>query len=58
MANSTFSLGKIYQDLANGNLLKMLARHSDLLFPVGVMLAIGTFFYLDSDLFDFGLDRS
>jgi type III secretion protein V len=44
MANSTFSVGKIYQDITNGNYLKTIARHSDLLFPIGVMLAIGTFF--------------
>jgi len=44
MANSTFSFSKIYQDVTNGNYLKTIARHSDLLFPIGVMLAIGTFF--------------
>ncbi len=44
MANSTFSVGKIYRDIAGGNVLKTIARHSDLLFPIGVMLAIGTFF--------------
>ena len=44
MANSTFSFAKIYQDIAGGNFLKTIARHSDLLFPIGVMLAIGTFF--------------
>ena len=44
MANSTFSFAKIYQDVTNGNYLKTIARHSDLLFPIGVMLAIGTFF--------------
>ncbi len=44
MANSTFSFGKIYQEITNGNFTKTIARHSDLLFPVGVMLAIGTFF--------------
>ena len=44
MANSTFSFAKIYRDIAGGNFLKTIARHSDLLFPIGVMLAIGTFF--------------
>ena len=44
MANSTFSFAKIYQDIAGGNFLKTIVRHSDLLFPIGVMLAIGTFF--------------
>lgn len=44
MANSTFSFGKIYRDVTGGNFLKVIARHSDLLFPIGVMFAIGTFF--------------
>lgn len=44
MANSAISFGKIYRDLTNGNFTKIIARHSDLLFPIGVMLAIGTFF--------------
>lgn len=44
MANSTFSFGRIYQDITNGNFLRIISRHSDLLFPIGVMLAIGTFF--------------
>ncbi len=44
MANSTASINKIYQDVSSGNFLKVIAGHSDLLFPIGVMLAIGTFF--------------
>ena len=44
MANSRFSFAKIYRDIAGGNFTKTIARHSDLLFPIGVMLAIGTFF--------------
>ncbi len=44
MANSTFSFSKIYQDVTSGNFLKVIAKHSDLLFPIGVMFAIGTFF--------------
>ena len=44
MANSTFFFDKVYQEITNGNFSKTIARHSDLLFPIGVMLAIGTFF--------------
>ena len=44
MASSKFSVGKIFQDIASGNFLKLIAKNSDLLFPIGVMLAIGTFF--------------
>ncbi len=44
MAKPAFSIDKTYQDLRNGGLLKTIARHSDLLFPIGVMFAIGTFF--------------
>lgn len=44
MANSTSSAGKIYQDIAGGDFSKTIAKHADLLFPIGVMLAIGTFF--------------
>ena len=44
MAVSKFSGSKFFEDLTNGNFLKVIGRHSDLLFPIGVMLAIGTFF--------------
>lgn len=44
MAIPKFSPTRIYKDIANGNFLKVIAKHSDLLFPIGVMLAIGTFF--------------
>lgn len=42
MANH--GLKKLFNDVANGNVLKVIQRHSDLLFPIGIMLAIGTFF--------------
>lgn len=44
MANSKFSVSNVIQDIAGGNFLKFIGKHSDLLFPIGVMLAIGTFF--------------
>ncbi len=44
MANHQFNIGKFFENVTNGSFLKVIARHSDLLFPIGVMLAIGTFF--------------
>ncbi|MEP6901866.1 MAG: FHIPEP family type III secretion protein, partial [Actinomycetota bacterium] len=46
MPKPRFSFNKFFQDVANGNFLKVIARHTDLLLPVGLMLAIGTFFIL------------
>ncbi len=45
MATSKLSIGKFAQDLKSGNFLKVIARHGDLLLPIGLMLAIGTFFF-------------
>ena len=44
MANTSFSFDKTMRSVRSGNLLRTMAKHSDLLFPIGVMLAIGTFF--------------
>ena len=40
-----FSLNKFVDDLSSGNFLKVISRHSDLLLPIGLMLAIGTLFF-------------
>lgn len=42
--SSQLSFGKLVADARSGDLLKVLAKHTDLLLPIGVMLAIGTFF--------------
>lgn len=44
MAKSKLSFNKFIGDVKSGNALKVIARHSDLLLPIGLMLAIGTFF--------------
>jgi type III secretion protein V len=46
MAKSKYSINNFFHDLKSGNFLKVIARHTDLLLPVGLMLAIGTFFIL------------
>lgn len=38
------ALDKFVGDLKSGNFLKVIAKHTDLLLPIGLMLAIGTFF--------------
>ena len=45
MAKQKFSFGKLRQDIRSGNFLKIIASQSDLLLPIGLMLAIGTFFF-------------
>ncbi len=45
MAISKPSFGKFVQDLKSGNFLRAIARHGDLLLPIGLMLAIGTLFF-------------
>ena len=44
MRNILVSLGRGRGALRRGDLFKFIARHGDALFPVGVMLAIGTIF--------------
>lgn len=44
MAKSKLSFNKFIGDIKSGNALKVIAKHSDLLLPIGLMLAIGTFF--------------
>ena len=39
-----FSSERLIADLRSGKSLRFLAKHSDLLLPIGVMVAIGTFF--------------
>ena len=45
MAKQKFSFAKLTQDIRSGNFLKIIATQSDLLLPIGLMLAIGTFFF-------------
>ncbi|HWS56641.1 MAG TPA: type III secretion system export apparatus subunit SctV [Pyrinomonadaceae bacterium] len=44
MANVLASFGPVWGELKKGNFTALLSRYSDLLLPVGVMLAIGTLF--------------
>src|SRR5918998_4809680 len=44
MAHVLASLGPVWGELKKGNFTALLSRYSDLLLPVGVMLAIGTLF--------------
>jgi type III secretion protein V len=37
-------LSKFWRDLAGGNMLRLLARHGDLVLPVALMVAIGLLF--------------
>lgn len=45
MAKSKSSIGKLIQNVKSGDFLKIIASQSDLLLPIGLMLAIGTFFF-------------
>jgi type III secretion protein V len=45
MAQPKLSFGKFFEDVRGGNFLQVISRHADLLLPIGLMLAIGTFFF-------------
>jgi len=45
MAKPKLSIGKFVKDIRSGNFLKVIATHTDLLLPVCIMLAVGTFFF-------------
>jgi hypothetical protein len=44
MARSKTKSSEFFSNLSGANALKLFTKHSDLLLPVGLMLAIGTFF--------------
>lgn len=44
MAKPASTLNNVIAGIRSGNFLKVIANHSDLLLPIGLILAIGTFF--------------